>query len=86
VSDLTGRRVLVTGGGTGIGFGCAQTLLAADADVTIAGRRAEVLADAADQLGSEHGRVQTVACDITDEAAADLPDLTALNVDARNQL
>ncbi len=64
MADLTGRRALVTGGGTGIGFGCAERLLAAGATVTIAGRRGDVLEEAADRLG---GDVSTVVCDITDE-------------------
>ncbi len=29
MTNLDGRRALVTGGGTGIGFGCAEGLLAA---------------------------------------------------------
>ena len=40
---LDGRTALVTGGGTGIGLGCARALLADGASVTIAGRRADVL-------------------------------------------
>lgn len=64
MTDLTGRRALVTGGGTGIGFGCAERLLAVGASVTIAGRRGDVLEDAARRLG---GDVTTVVCDITDE-------------------
>ena len=48
--DLTGMRALVTGGGTGIGFGIAEQLLAGGADVTIVGRRADVLGAAAERL------------------------------------
>lgn len=40
---LTGRHALVTGGGTGIGLAIAQALAAAGAEVTISGRRADVL-------------------------------------------
>ena len=65
MGELDGSRALVTGGGTGIGFGCAERLLAGGATVTIAGRRQEVLDAAADRLG---GDVTTVACDVTDEA------------------
>ncbi|MCB0997075.1 MAG: SDR family NAD(P)-dependent oxidoreductase, partial [Acidimicrobiales bacterium] len=68
-TGLQGRNALVTGGGTGIGYGCAVELARTGANVTIAGRRVEVLADAADRLRSEvpGAVVDTVGCDITDE-------------------
>ena len=44
---LEGRRALVTGGGTGIGAGCARALLRDGATVTIVGRREEVLRETA---------------------------------------
>ena len=44
---LAGKTALVTGGGTGIGTGCARALLVQGAIVTIVGRRAEVLEGAA---------------------------------------
>lgn len=40
---LAGKHALVTGGGTGIGLAIAQALAAAGAQVTITGRRLEVL-------------------------------------------
>jgi NAD(P)-dependent dehydrogenase (short-subunit alcohol dehydrogenase family) len=70
MTDLTGKRALVSGGGTGIGFGCAQELLAAGADsVTIVGRRADVLEQAASRLRSlAPGReVLAVPCDVCEE-------------------
>ena len=62
--SLGGRAALVTGGGTGIGLGCAARLAADGAVVTICGRRGDVLQAAAEQLG-ESGRF--VVCDVQDE-------------------
>jgi NAD(P)-dependent dehydrogenase (short-subunit alcohol dehydrogenase family) len=56
-------HALVTGGGTGIGYGIASALLDAGATVTIAGRRVEVLEAAAERLG---GAVRVARCDVTD--------------------
>jgi len=67
MGKLDGRQALVTGGGTGIGFGCAQALAAEGARVTLAGRRVEVLEAAAARLAAEGLDVATVGCDITDE-------------------
>lgn len=66
---LAGKTALVTGGGTGIGMGCARALLAEGAIVTIVGRRAEVLEQAAAGLreavpGAE---VRWRTCDVTQE-------------------
>ena len=50
---FAGRTVLVTGGGTGIGFAIAQELGALGAAVVIAARNAERLAAASAKLGDE---------------------------------
>ena len=58
------KRVLVTGGGTGIGLAIAHAFHDAQYAVTIAGRRAEALKTAAE------GRdIATRICDVTDEAS-----------------
>ena len=59
---LHGETALITGGGTGLGYGIAEALLAAGARVVIAGRRENVLADAAARLGPT---ARWVAHDVT---------------------
>ena len=68
--ELRGRAVLVTGGGTGIGRACAEKLVADGAAVTICGRTASRLEDAAGKIeaaAAHGGRVQTVVADVTVE-------------------
>ena len=48
---LAGRVVVVTGGGTNLGKQAAIELVAAGAQVVIAGRREDVLAAAAEEIG-----------------------------------
>jgi NAD(P)-dependent dehydrogenase (short-subunit alcohol dehydrogenase family) len=69
MSAFEGRSVLVTGGGTGIGKGCAQHFLAHGATVTIAGPDGDVLESAAAELRDDTGcdAVRTAVCDVTDE-------------------
>ncbi|HUN96753.1 MAG TPA: SDR family NAD(P)-dependent oxidoreductase [Bradyrhizobium sp.] len=61
---LQGKRVLITGGSSGIGFAIAEAMLAKGAEVAITGRRAEVLAQAANQLRQGGGRIESVAADV----------------------
>jgi NAD(P)-dependent dehydrogenase (short-subunit alcohol dehydrogenase family) len=68
--NLQGYSVLVTGGGTGIGAGCAIELVADGAAVTICGRRREVLDEAAEKIAAAAdfgGSVQVVTGDVTSE-------------------
>jgi NAD(P)-dependent dehydrogenase (short-subunit alcohol dehydrogenase family) len=68
--NLQGYSVLVTGGGTGIGAGCAAELAADGAAVTICGRREEVLQSAAEKVAAAAnfgGRVQIATGDVTVE-------------------
>lgn len=66
------REVVVTGGGTGIGYAVAQAFAEAGDRVTITGRREPVLVEAATRLGVRHA-----AFDAADPAAveASLPRL-----------
>jgi citronellol/citronellal dehydrogenase len=65
---LAGQTAIVTGGGTNLGRQAAGELLACGADVVIAGRREEVLADACASLASD--RVSWVSGDIREAADA----------------
>ena len=67
---LEGKAILVTGGGTGIGEGCAAALAADGAAVTICGRREDVLIAAAKRIETRAGcggGVQYTVADVTDE-------------------
>lgn len=65
---LAGRHALVTGGGTGIGLAIATALAAAGAQVTITGRRTEVLKTAAGGNPRLHPQVMDVAEEASVEA------------------
>ncbi|GAB19841.1 putative oxidoreductase [Gordonia effusa NBRC 100432] len=66
---LSGKSVLITGGGSGIGAGIAADLAAHGATITIAGRRADRLADVAAAINQAHpGAALPHATDVTDEA------------------
>lgn len=67
---LDGRRVLVTGGATGIGAAISSALLDAGAAVVVAHRSAEELDDALDAAGLR-GRAGGVAADLAVEGAAE---------------
>lgn len=61
--SFAGKRILVTGGGSGIGRALARAFALQGAAVTVAGRRAEALAE------TDGGRGMTChAADVTDEA------------------
>jgi citronellol/citronellal dehydrogenase len=63
---LLGRVVLVTGGGTNLGRASAHELVRCGAAVVIAGRREDVLADAAGAIGATY-----VAGDVRERDAAE---------------
>lgn len=65
MSDLSGQRALVTGGGSGLGAAIARALSEAGATVVISGRRMEPLEATAAALRG----VRAMTADVTDEAS-----------------
>jgi len=62
--NITNKTVLVTGGGSGIGYATAKLLIEKGNKVIISGRNEEKLAKAANELGAAY-----IACDVTDATA-----------------
>ena len=62
---LAGKRVLITGGGTGVGADMARGFAGRGAEVVIAGRRAERL----EAVAKGHGLIRAIAADVTNEAS-----------------
>ena len=60
--SLAGQTALITGGGTGLGFGIAQCMAAAGAKVVLVGRRETELQNAAASIGEQ---ASFVAHDVT---------------------
>jgi NAD(P)-dependent dehydrogenase (short-subunit alcohol dehydrogenase family) len=75
---LRGKRILVTGGGSGLGRSIAARYVDLGADVAICGRRAGVLEETVAELKLQrHGaRVEAFTCDVRD------PDAIAAMMDA----
>jgi NAD(P)-dependent dehydrogenase (short-subunit alcohol dehydrogenase family) len=73
---MKGQRILITGGGTGLGKVMAEGCLILGAEVYICGRRGAVIEAAAKDLTDAHGgKCVGIACDIrVPEAIADMID------------
>ncbi len=71
-TGLEGFSAIVTGGGSGIGLGCARRLVTDGASVTVVGRTEERLVAAVAELAplaAEGAIVQHAVADVTDEDA-----------------
>src|SRR3954463_9760731 len=69
---LAGKRILVTGGGSGLGAAMARRFVELGAELIICGRRLEVLEATANALRAElGGTVTTIQCDIRDGASVE---------------
>jgi NAD(P)-dependent dehydrogenase (short-subunit alcohol dehydrogenase family) len=67
---LQNRRILITGGGTGLGKGMAQRFLELGATVYICGRREEVLQQTARELSAK-GTIHALSCDVRNRDAVE---------------
>jgi NAD(P)-dependent dehydrogenase (short-subunit alcohol dehydrogenase family) len=69
---LGGKRILVTGGGSGLGAAMGRRFLELGAELIICGRRLELLESTAAQMrGDLGGKVTAIRCDIRDGADVD---------------
>lgn len=68
---LAGKRILVTGGGSGLGAAMAERFAGLGAALVLCGRRAEVLDATADRMRSAGATVHTAVCDVRDAAAVE---------------
>src|SRR5437660_8736705 len=69
---LAGKRILVTGGGSGLGAAMGHRFVELGAELIICGRRLELLEATAARVRSElGGKVGVICCDIRDGAAVD---------------
>ena len=68
MARFDGKVAFITGGGTGIGLGCAREIVAAGGRATLAGRRADRLEAAAKELGA---RADFVVCDVCSDESVD---------------
>jgi NAD(P)-dependent dehydrogenase (short-subunit alcohol dehydrogenase family) len=71
-SLLKGKRILITGGGSGLGAAMGRRFVEIGAELVICGRRLELLEATAAQMRSDlGGRVTAIKCDIRDGAGVD---------------
>lgn len=69
---LRDKRILVTGGGSGLGAAMGRRFLALGAELVICGRKLDRLEATAREMREQTaGKVITIACDIRDGAAVD---------------
>src|SRR6202158_244542 len=69
---LAAKRILVTGGGSGLGAAMGRRFLELGAELIICGRRLELLEATAEKMRADPGgKVSTIRCDIRDGAAVD---------------
>lgn len=66
--NMDGKVALVAGATSGIGKVTAELFAKNGATVVLAGRRENLLKEAADKIAADGGRAAYIVCDVTDEA------------------
>ena len=69
IFDISGKTAIVTGASYGLGVTMAETFAEAGANVVLAARSKEKLADVAAAIESRGGKALSVECDVTDSAS-----------------
>ncbi|MGI9252678.1 MAG: SDR family NAD(P)-dependent oxidoreductase, partial [Thermomicrobiales bacterium] len=69
MEDLAGKRIIVTGAGSGVGRATAIALAAAGARVCLVARSTEGIEVAAATIREQGGEAMTCPCDVADETA-----------------
>jgi NAD(P)-dependent dehydrogenase (short-subunit alcohol dehydrogenase family) len=84
VFDLTGKAVVVTGGGRGLGRGIARAMARCGASVVVAGRTPQPLADTVAELRGLGVAAEAIETDVT--RAGDLDRLVRFALDAHGAI
>nr|WP_323777297.1 SDR family NAD(P)-dependent oxidoreductase [Amylibacter sp.] len=71
MSSVAGKRVWITGGGSGVGAGSALLLAERGAEVIVSGRRVDKLEEVVAQITTKGGKASAVAVDMGDAAAVE---------------
>lgn len=66
MTDLTGRRIVITGAAGGLGRAIAQACAASGADLVLSDLNADGLAETAAQLGKHAGQIECHTMDLSD--------------------
>ena len=72
MKKLDGLKIIVSGGGSGIGLEIARNLIEQGAQVCITGRNADKLRSAQEVLGRDGASVEVRAFDVSNRAAVGL--------------
>lgn len=67
--DVSGKSVLITGAGRGLGFGYAKTFAEAGSHVFLAGRHQETLSEAVQAIRKTGGEAEALTLDVTSGAS-----------------